>query len=365
MRRIRHSGDRAKRGSPESITTVREYGFRAGRDAPSRNDKSRRDFTAALAAAVAVPLLAPLKTRAQETGRIYRLGSLQQGARNALQHTAFYNELRRLGFVDGQNLSVDPHGYGLQVGQLVEHASQIVKDQIDVILCAGDAAIRAAQQATKTTPILGLTDDMVGSGLVKSLPKPEGNTTGVSILATELDGKRQEILIEAVPGIHHMATLADGNTTSPQQLDKLRDAARARGVELSIYTVTAPEELANVIEDAKSKGVAALNALATPLIFNNRGIILERTTALRLPAIYQWPEMSEEGGLIGYGPRIVDIYRDMLTRQLVKLLRGTKPGDIPVEQPTKFELVINLKTAQAIGHDVPAGLVLRADKVIE
>ena len=303
---------------------------------------------------------------AQEAGRTYRLGSLQLGARNALQHIAFYNEMRRLGFVEGQNLSVDTHGYGLQIDQLVAHASEIVKNQVEVILCAGDPAIRAAQQATKTIPILAITDDMVGSGLVKSLAKPEGNTTGVSILATELDGKRQEILIEAVPGHspygdarrrqHHIAATARQACGTPRA---------PAAVELSIYTVTTPGEIASAIETAKNKGAAALNALATPLIFNYRGIILERTTALRLPAIYQWPEMSEEGGLIGYGPRIVDIYRDMLSRQLAKLLRGAKPAEIPVEQPTKFELVINLKTAQAIGHDIPAGLALRADKVIE
>ena len=116
---------------------------------------------------------------------------------------------------------------------------------------------------------------------------------------------------------------------------------------------------------AKGSGVAALNVLASPLLFNNRHIVFERVAALRLPAIYQWPEMAEEGGLLGYGPRIFDIFRDLISRQLVKVLGGAKPADIPIEQPTRFELVVNLKAAQAIGHEVPAGLVLRADKVIE
>src|SRR5262249_11421149 len=150
-----------------------------------------------------------------------------------------------------------------------------------------------------------------------------------------------------------------------QQLQRLQDAARARGVELLTYRLNTPEEIAGAIDAAKSSGAAALNVLATPLLHNNRQIILPRVAALRLPTIYQWPETSEEGGLIGYGPRTAQLYRDILARQLAKLLRGAKPSDLPVEQPSRFELVINLKTAQAIGQEVPAGLVLRADKVIE
>jgi putative tryptophan/tyrosine transport system substrate-binding protein len=199
---------------------------------------------------------------------------------------------------------------------------------------------------------------------VAALARPGGNTTGISLLATELDGKRQEILIEAVPGLRRMAALADTDTTSPRQLQALQDAARARGAELSIHRVAKAEEIAPAIDTAKASNAAALNVLASPLLFANRQVIIERAGTLRLPAIYQWPEVAEQGGFIGYGPRIVQLFRD-LARQLVKTLRGTKPADLPVEQPTKFELVINLQTAKAIGHEVPAGLVLRADKVIE
>jgi putative tryptophan/tyrosine transport system substrate-binding protein len=207
---------------------------------------------------------------------------------------------------------------------------------------------------------------MVGQGLVGSLVQPgSGNTTGVSILATELDGKRQEILTEAVPGLRRMAALADTNTTAPDRLQSLRDAARLRGIELSIHRVAKPEEIVPAIDAAKTSRAAALNVLSASLFFNNRRVIFERAAALRLPAIYQFAEMAEEGGLIGYGPRLVHLYRDLLARQVVKILRGAKPADIPVEQPARFELVINLKTAQAIGHEVPAGLVLRADKVIQ
>jgi putative ABC transport system substrate-binding protein len=201
--------------------------------------------------------------------------------------------------------------------------------------------------------------------LVGSLAKPGRNTTGVSILATQLDGKRQDILIEAVPGVRRMAALADSNTTGLDQLRALQSAARARGIELSLHQVAKSEEIGPAIVAAKNSGAAALNVLATPLLFNNRRIIFERVMALRLPAIYQWPEMAEDGGLLAYGPRIVQIYRDLMARQAVRLLQGAKPADLPVEQPTKFELVINVKTARVLGVTIPPSVLTRGDRIIE
>src|SRR5205823_566649 len=162
-------------------------------------------------------------------------------------------------------------------------------------VAGGDFAIRACQQATSTIPIVGLTDDMLAAGLVDSMSRPGGNITGVSLLAPELDGKRQDILIEAVPGLRRMEAFADTET-------------------------------------------------ASPLLFGNRKVLLERAAALRLPAIYQWPEVAEEGGFIGYGPRLGQLHREILAPQVVKILRGAKPAEVPVQQPTKFELVINLQT---------------------
>jgi putative tryptophan/tyrosine transport system substrate-binding protein len=165
----------------------------------------RREFITLLGgAAVAWPLAA----RAQEPGRIYRLGSLLEGPRSAPVFVAFFEGLRQYGFVEGQNLLTDPNGYGLRTEQFAAHASEIVKQKVDLIVCAGDAAIRVAQQATKIIPILGSTDDMLGAGLVHSMAKPEGNTTGHSILSTELNSKRQEILIELLPAARNMAALA-------------------------------------------------------------------------------------------------------------------------------------------------------------
>jgi putative tryptophan/tyrosine transport system substrate-binding protein len=322
----------------------------------------RRDFITLLGgAAVAKPFAA----RAQEPSRIYRLGSLFGSQRTAPYHVAIFEALRQSGFVDGQNLLADPHGYGLRVDQVAAHAVEVVDARVDVILCTGDVAIRAAQQATKTIPILASTEDMVGSGFVHSLAKPDGNVTGVSSFTPELDGKRQEILLEAVPGIRRMAVLADANTTSSQRLQALKDAASTRAIELLVYPVRKPEEIASAIDAAKNSGAEALNVLATPLLFNNRQIILQRVSILRLPAIYQFPDIADEGGFIGYGPRLVPLFRDVYSRQLVALLRGAKVAQVPVEQPTTFDLFVNLKTANALGLTIPESFLARADKVIQ
>src|SRR6266508_2555551 len=168
--------------------------------------------------------------------------------RDAPHYVALFDELRRHGFVEGENLTVEGRGFAGRTEQFPDIAVELVKAKVDVIFCAGDVAIRAAQQATATIPILAVTDDMVGSGILRSLAQPGRNTTGVSILATELDGKRQEILIEAVPGLRRMAALADVDTTSPRQLQGLQDAARARGVELSVHRIAKAEDIAPAID---------------------------------------------------------------------------------------------------------------------
>jgi len=322
----------------------------------------RRDFIKVVAGSA---MTWPLAARAQEPGRIYRLGELSLAPRNTPWYVALFDAVKSDGLIAGQNLVVDDQGFGLRVGQLAEHASAIVKAQVDVIIAGGDPPVRAAQQATKEIPILGVAEDMVGSRFVASLAKPGGNTTGVSLLSSELDGKRQQILMETVPGAHRYAALADVNSSSPQRLQTLEEITRARGAELLIYRVARSEEIAGAVDAAKNSGAAALNVLASTLLNNNRQIILPRTTALSLPAIYQWPIVAAEGALIGYGPRLERIYGDIISRQLVKLLRGVKATDIPVEQPTKFELAVNLKTAKMLGLTIPTSLLATADEVIE
>jgi putative ABC transport system substrate-binding protein len=322
----------------------------------------RRKFIKLIAGAATWPLAAS----AQEPGRTYRLGLLVGVPRDAPINVAASDELRRRGFIEGQNLTVEYRNYGLHPDRISEYAAELVKAGVDVIIAAGShETIRAAQQATKTIPIVGLAEDLVGSGLVRSMARPNGNTTGVSVLATTLDSKRQEILIEAVPGLRRMALLVDTNSIPVSEIEALQEVARAHNIELSIHLVAKGEEIAAAIDAAKASGATALNLTASPLFYNNRQLILDRVAALRLPTIYEWPETAQEGGFAAYGPRLDDIVLGVMNRQIVQLFRGIKVADIPVEQPTKFELVINLKAANAMGLQVPPSLLLRADKVIE
>ena len=322
----------------------------------------RREFIGFIGAMTSVW---PRYSFAQEAGRSYRVGSLYQASWVAPHHVAFREELKRLGFIEASNLAIDQTGHGMRPDRFAQHAANLVASKVDAIQCGGDTAIRAAQQATTVIPILGLTDDMVGAGLVRSLANPGGNTTGVSILASELDGKRQEILLELVPTARQISVLTDSATTAAAKLSALTDAGAARGVKVVVHEVGTVEQIATAVDSAKASGSAALNVLATPLFFNNRGIIFERTAALRLPAIYQWPEIAGDGGLIAYGPSIIKIYRRQLAPMLAKILRGAKPTELPVEQPTGFDLVINQRTAKALGITVPTSLLARADEVIE
>jgi putative ABC transport system substrate-binding protein len=323
----------------------------------------RREFISLLGGAT---VMWPLATGAQEAGRTYRLGCLLPLPRDAPINVAFFKELRRRGFIDGQNLAVEYRAYGLHIDLISEYAGELVQAKVDVITTAGtDEVIRAAQQATKTIPILAMSDDMVGSGLVDSMARPNGNTTGVSILAATLDVKRQEILVETIPGLRRMAVLVDANTNVVAKLDAMQEAARGHNIELSIHRVAKGEEIAASIDAAKALGATALNVSGSPLFFTHRPLILDRVAAVRLPAIYEWPETAEEDGFAAYGPRLDQLFLEVMIRQLVELFRGVKIADIPIEQPTKFELVINLKTAKALGLTIAESFLVRADKVIE
>src|SRR6516165_928411 len=300
---------------------------------------------------------------AQEAGRIYRLGGLSVLPRRAPHYVAMFDELRRAGFIEGQNLMIEESGWALQVGQFPGAVAELIKAKADVIVCAGDLPTRAAQQATATIPLLAVTDDMVGSGLVPSLAHQGGNTTGVTILASDLDAKRLEVLHDYVPRARRIAVLTDPTTVSTRA--QVANAARDLGIEVVRFEARSPDEVGRALDAMTAAKVEALNVLASPLLNVSRLQIIDRTREARLPAIYQWPESAEDGGLLAYGPRIVGIFRDIVARQLVGLLRGAKPADLPIEQPTKFELVVNLKTAKALGLEVPTPLQLRADEVIE
>jgi putative ABC transport system substrate-binding protein len=320
----------------------------------------RREFIALAGASVAWPLAA----MAQEPGRTYRLGILYPPPRDNHANMFLFNELRRHGFIEGQNLTVEYRAYAQHVDLVPQYAAELVKARVDVITTAGEEAVRAAQQVTKTIPIVAIVGDMLGSGLVTSLARPDGNTTGVSILAEEAEGKRQDILIEAVPGLRLMAVLTDVNYTKYVKLKALQEAAGAYNIEFSIHRVARGDEIAAAIDSAQASGATALNIISSPLFYAYRHLIMERVAEARLPTIYEFPETAEEGGFAGYGPRLSTLHEAM-ARQIVKLFRGSKVADIPVEQPTKFELVINLRTAKAMGVTVPEALLARADEVIE
>jgi putative ABC transport system substrate-binding protein len=320
----------------------------------------RREFIRLLGVSATLPFAAV----AQQAGRTYRLGVLLPHPRDVPINVAFLEEFRRRGFIEGQNLIVQWRTYWQHVDLISQYAAELVGARVDVIATGGEEAIRAAQQATKTIPIVGLVDDMLGSGHVKSLARPEGNTTGVSVLGVDLDGKRQDILIEAVPGLRRMAALADVNNTA-EKLDALREAARAHNVELSIYRITGGEEIAAAIDKARAWGATTLNIFGCPLLWANRQLIMDRAAALHLPTMHAFPEEAEEGAFAAYGPRLSQLFVEIMPAQIIKLFQGIKIADVPVEQPTKFELVVNLKTAKAMGVEVPPSLLLRADKLIE
>jgi len=321
----------------------------------------RRCFITLLGGA-ALTLGVPLEAWPQEAGRAYLLGVLVQSPRSAAHWIAFFDEFAKLGFVEGRNLAI-VDGFNTPRDGAERRASEIVEARPDAIVTAGTYTV-LLQRATKTIPILTVMDDVLAGGAVASLAHPGGNTTGISIFAPELDGKRQEVLLEAVPRTRHLALLADPTVTRPPQLKALEDSAKSRGIAVSTHLAVNTNEVMPALEAAVAAEAQALNVLASPLFNRYRAEIIERAAALRLPAIYQWPEMAEEGGLIAYGPRFTALYRQQAL-QTAKVLRGTSPADIPVEQPTKFELVINLRAAKAMGIEIPATLLARADEVIE
>jgi putative ABC transport system substrate-binding protein len=321
----------------------------------------RREFIKALAGSAAAW---PLTVSAQEAGRTYRLGFLLPVASTSPAIVTFFDELRANGFVEGQNLVVVPGGFEVRNEQIAEVVAALVRSAPDAILSGGDLSTRALLKASQTIPIVVITEDVVAAGFAASFARPGGNVTGVSLMSTDLDGKRQDILIEAVPEAHRIATLVDSNVATLQHLKDLEESAKARARELLIIRVANRNDLEPAIRNATSQGAKALNVLASPMLFLNRRTIIDRAVELRLPAIFQWPETAEDGGLLGYGPSFIDIFRQRATI-VAKILRGTKPGDLPVEQPSTFKLAVNLKTAKTMNYNVPAGLLLRADKIIE
>jgi len=304
----------------------------------------------------------PLAAGAQQ-GRLPVVAVLRPSAKDTEPFVEpFRRYMKAIGWEEGRNirfLFAWMEGHNERAPLL---AGDFVAQNVDLVVTFGDPAIRAAQRATQSIPIVGMTDDMVGSGLVASLARPGGNTTGVSILAPELNVKRLELLHEFVPQARRIAVLADPSTISTHA--QLTSAARDLGVELVLFEVQNPAQIGGPLDAIAAAKVEAVNVLASPQLYGARYLITERLRNARLPAIYQFPEAAEEGGLLSYGPRLLLCFRHVVSL-VDKVLRGAKPADLPIEQPTKFELVVNLKTASAIDMTIPATLLLRADEVIE
>jgi putative ABC transport system substrate-binding protein len=322
----------------------------------------RREF---ISLATSAALAWPLGARAQEPGRVYRLAIITTAARNERTSLAFIDELRVQGFVEGKNLEFVSDGFQFDNEKAAAAVPTIIKAAPDAIVSAGDFITQKFKEATSSIPVVAMTEDMVAAGFAASLAKPGGNITGISLMSPDLDGKRQDVLIEAVPNAHRIAVLADSNVATLEHLRALeRSAKSSHGKEFLVVRAANGNELIGAMNDASTQGAAAINVLSSPMLTINRHIIIERAAELRLPAIYQWPETADEGGLLGYGPSFVEVFRQR-ARIVARILRGAKPGELPIEQPTTFRLSINLKTAKAMDRTIPAGLVLRADNLIE
>src|SRR5215471_1173689 len=305
----------------------------------------------------------PLTAQAPPLAQLHRIGVLWPGDAPppGARMEWFREGLRQSGYVEGQNVAIDLR-YAEAAERLRTLARELVQLKVSVIYTAGDLAPQIAQQATSTVPIVATADDFVGAGLVTSLARPSGNLTGLTILSPELSTKRLAVLKELLPKLSRVAVLWDSATRS--QLNATENAARSLSVKLQVLEVRGRADLPRVFQAAKNGRAEALNVLASPLLSSLQEAIIGLAASHRLPAIYQWKEHAQAGGLVSYGPSLEGIWRQSALI-VAKVLKGTIPTTQPVEQPTRFELVINMKTAKALGLTVPPSLLLQADQIIE
>jgi putative tryptophan/tyrosine transport system substrate-binding protein len=317
-------------------------------------------------------LTAPLAAHAQQPTKVARIGYLVTGGLDSPETRilldAFRQGLRERGYVEGQNLVIEYRAADGQLERFPALAAELVQLQPEVIVAQGTPAARAAQQATSTVPIVTpVMGDPVGDGLVASLARPGGNITGLTFLGPELVAKRLELLKEALPRVSRVAALwhpgAYAERTPSAMVQETEAAARTLGMQLQRVEVRGPDELDRAFSTMTRERAEALIVLPSAMLYNERRRLVDLAARHRLPAMYQAREMVELGGLIAYGASIPDLIRRSATH-VDKILKGAKPADLPVEQPTKFELVVNLKTAEALGVTVPRTLLFQATEVI-
>jgi len=326
---------------------------------------SRRAFLGTLAGGL---FAAPLVGEAQQPAKTARIGvlSLASGPNPDMD---IFPRLRELGWIEGRNLAVEYRWATGREDQLPALAAELVRLKVDVIVTLSTPATQAAKQATTTIPIvMTFVADPVGSGLVASLARPGGNVTGVSTLAAGLVAKRLDLLKSVVPGIKRAAVLWEPGVLGEGAMQSIREetvaAARTLGVQVQFIAARRPEDLERAFVSIREARIIAFLVFPSPMFFEASRRIVALAAKNRLPGVYPWREGPKTGGLMSYATNFPDMYRRAAT-YVDKILKGAKPADLPVEQPTKFELVINLKTAKALGLTIPPSLLQRADEVIQ
>jgi putative ABC transport system substrate-binding protein len=304
---------------------------------------------------------------AQPPAKIYRIGYLAPGSASALgaRMDAFRQGLRELGYVEGKNIFIERRHADGKLDRLPAIAAQLVRLKVEVIVTGGSASTRAAQETTSAIPIVMTQDpDPIGSGFITSLARPGGNITGLSNLVSDLSGKRLELLKETIPKLSRVALF--GTSTTPGNTQQLKEAELASsplGLKIQYLDVLGPKDIETAFRTARKEQADAVLVLAGSIFNSYRKQIADLAIKSRLPAIYINPEYVEDGGLMSYGASINDLYRRAAT-YVDKILKGAKPADLPVEQPMKFEFIINLKAAKQIRLTIPPNVLARADRVI-
>ena len=312
--------------------------------------------------------LAPLAVEAQQAGKVYRVGVLASSTQSNFEPSVriFREALSAAGWVEGRNLTLDVRYPGDQYARLQELANELVKLKVDVLASLGTPATLAAKRATTTIPIvMESLSDVVVTGLVSNLARPGGNLTGVSGFAPALSGKRLELIREILPQADRIAVFANrANPVTVPILNATESAAQQMRMKLHVVDVRQIADLATAFETVRRERADALVLVADPLLFSAKLQIVQLAARHRMPTVYETRLFPDAGGLLSYGPLAQERFERMAA-YVDRILRGAQPGDLPIEQPTKFELVINLKTAKALGLTIPQTLLQRADQVIE
>ena len=323
----------------------------------------RRTFLAMVSGSL---LTVPLAAQAQQAAKIPRIGWVGGTIACARECEAFRQGLRDLGYVEGRDIVIEYRDTGAKLERIPAVVTDLVALKVDVIVVGNTPAAVAAKQATTTLPIVFTSvGDPIASGLVTSLRRPGGNLTGFSVVAQDLVGKLLELLKQAVPDVSRVALLVNANDRAKNdRINAAAVAARELGVQLQVVEARSPADFDRAFSDMTKARAGALAVLPTPMFVTERSRLVDLAAKNRLPTMFPYSQFVDAGGLMAYGPNLYDLSRRAAT-YVDKILKGSKPGDLPVEQPTKFELVINLKTARALGLTIPPSLLARADQVIE